>query len=77
MEQFYAENICFITGATGFVGKVLVEKLLRFQPRGPPLYLLIRPRPDESATDRLQREVRILPAPRALRARRESAKHSC
>lgn len=57
MEEFYGQNVCFVTGATGFVGKVLVEKLLRWQPHGPPLYLLIRPRQDESAQDRLHREV--------------------
>ena len=63
MEQFYAERVCFITGATGFVGKVLVEKLLRWQPNGPPLYVLIRPRQDETADDRLRREVRNMRAP--------------
>ena len=60
MEKFYAEHVCFVTGATGFVGKVLVEKLLRWQPTGPLIYVLIRPRQDESATDRLHREVRLL-----------------
>lgn len=58
MEKFYAEHVCFVTGATGFVGKVLVEKLLRWQPTGPPIYVLIRPRQDESAADRLHREAR-------------------
>eukprot|EP00750_Incisomonas_marina_P014133 INCI17608.4.p1 GENE.INCI17608.4~~INCI17608.4.p1 ORF type:complete len:1235 (+),score=194.75 INCI17608.4:93-3707(+) len=57
MEKFYAEHVCFVTGATGFVGKVLVEKLLRWQPTGPLIYVLIRPRQDESATDRLHREI--------------------
>ncbi len=68
MEQFYAEHVCFITGATGFVGKVLVEKLLRWQPNGPLLYVLIRPQQDETADDRLRREVRRACLPACLPA---------
>lgn len=58
MDKFYTDNVCFVTGSTGFVGKVLVEKLLRWQPEGPPIYLLIRARKDTSAATRLKREVR-------------------
>lgn len=32
IESFFREKTIFITGATGFVGKVLVEKLLRCCP---------------------------------------------
>lgn len=42
-EWFAGRNI-FITGATGFMGKVLVEKLLRDCPDVAQLYLLIRPK---------------------------------
>ena len=34
----------FLTGGTGFVGKVIVEKLLRSCPSISRLYLLVRPR---------------------------------
>ncbi|XP_037039618.1 putative fatty acyl-CoA reductase CG5065 [Bradysia coprophila] len=42
-EWFAGKNI-LITGATGFMGKVLVEKLLRDCPDVAQLYLLIRPK---------------------------------
>ena len=29
MERFYKDKVVFITGGTGFIGKVLLEKLLR------------------------------------------------
>ena len=41
---FYRDRSIFITGATGFMGKVLVEKLLRCCPGIKNLYLLIRPK---------------------------------
>ena len=44
----------FITGATGFMGKVLVEKLLRSCPDIGRLYLLMRPLPGKDAAHRLQ-----------------------
>ncbi len=47
----------FITGATGFVGRVLVEKLLWSVPDVGKLLLLIRPGRDQSAEERLHGEV--------------------
>ena len=43
IADFYAGRTIFITGATGFMGKVLVEKLLRSCPGVKCLYLLMRP----------------------------------
>ena len=43
----------FITGTTGFVGKVLVEKILRDVPDVGRIYLLIRGK----AKERLQKEI--------------------
>lgn len=43
IADFYAGRSIFITGATGFMGKVLVEKLLRSCPGVKCLYLLMRP----------------------------------
>lgn len=42
IENFFAEKNVLITGATGFVGKVLVEKLLRSCATLNSIYILIR-----------------------------------
>jgi len=54
IAQFYEGRSVFITGATGFMGKVLVEKLLRSCPGVVNLYLLIRPSRGKDAQCRLQ-----------------------
>lgn len=46
-----------VTGATGFLAKVFVEKVLRVQPEINKLYLLLRASNTELATQRLQNEV--------------------
>jgi len=52
--EFYRDRSVFITGATGFLGKVLVEKLLRSCPGIKTLYLLIRPKSGHDIQTRLQ-----------------------
>jgi fatty acyl-CoA reductase len=47
----------FITGASGFLGKTLVEKILREVPDVGGLYLLIRPRKGFSVDERMRQEV--------------------
>ncbi|KAL6838391.1 hypothetical protein ACP4OV_031797 [Aristida adscensionis] len=46
-----------ITGSTGFLGKVLVEKILRVQPDIRRLFLLVRAADVETAKQRVQNEV--------------------
>ncbi|KAK4403270.1 Fatty acyl-CoA reductase 2 [Sesamum angolense] len=53
-EFFQGKNI-FITGATGLLGKALIEKLLRSTSVGK-IYLLIKAEDKEAAVDRLRKE---------------------
>lgn len=54
VADFYVGKTVFITGGTGFMGKVLLEKLLRSCPGVSDIYLLIRPRKGQNAQERLQ-----------------------
>lgn len=54
ISEFYAGRSIFITGATGFVGKVLVEKLLRSCPDIGKLYVLIRAKKGKNIHTRLE-----------------------
>ena len=59
---FLNRKVLFITGATGFLGKGVVEKILRHAPDVARIYLMIRPRSRTSgktvtAQERLEREI--------------------
>ena len=41
---FLSRKVLFITGATGFLGKGTVEKILRHAPDVGRIYLMVRPR---------------------------------
>ncbi|KAK8451676.1 hypothetical protein SEVIR_6G249700v4 [Setaria viridis] len=56
MEYLKGKSI-LITGSTGFLGKILVEKILRVQPRVHKMYLLVRAVDAPSAKQRVQQEV--------------------
>lgn len=44
VADFYKNSVVFITGGTGFIGKALVEKLLRSCDQVENIYLLLRPK---------------------------------
>ncbi|XP_017148612.1 putative fatty acyl-CoA reductase CG5065 [Drosophila miranda] len=69
--QFFAGRSVFITGGTGFMGKVLVEKLLRSCPDIRNIYLLIRPKRGQEVSARL---TELLNAPLFESLRREKPK---
>lgn len=53
IADFYKDRSVFITGATGFMGKVLVEKLLRCCPNLKTVYLLLRSKEGQNPKQRL------------------------
>lgn len=55
--RYFRGKSILITGSTGFLGKVLVEKILRVQPDVKKLFLLVRAADDESAKQRVETEV--------------------
>ncbi|XP_054797592.1 probable fatty acyl-CoA reductase 4 [Prosopis cineraria] len=55
--QFLKGKTILVTGATGFLGKVFVEKLLRIQSDLKKLYLLLRASDADAATKRLHDEI--------------------
>ncbi|XP_043271784.1 putative fatty acyl-CoA reductase CG5065 [Venturia canescens] len=54
IQKFYAGKSIFLTGSTGFMGKVLVEKYLRSCPDIKRLYVLIRPKRGSSFEERMK-----------------------
>ncbi|KAJ8551985.1 hypothetical protein K7X08_028428 [Anisodus acutangulus] len=57
LEPFLEGKTIFITGATGFLAKILVEKILRVQPNVKKLFLLVRASDTKSARKRFNDEV--------------------
>ncbi|WJX68929.1 alcohol-forming fatty acyl-CoA reductase [Trifolium repens] len=55
--QFLEGKTVLITGATGFLAKIFVEKILRVQPNVKKLFLLVRAKDVESATQRFCKEI--------------------
>ncbi|PHT61899.1 Alcohol-forming fatty acyl-CoA reductase [Capsicum annuum] len=55
--QFLQGKTIFITGVTGYLAKILSEKILRVQPNVKKLYLLIRATDSDSAKQRFNNEV--------------------
>lgn len=54
IPEFYKGKTIFITGGSGFIGKVLIEKLLYSCPELDRIYLLMRPKKNVNSEDRLE-----------------------
>lgn len=57
IREFYADQEIFITGGSGFVGKVLIEKLLRSCSDVKLIYVLFRSKKGKTAEERLKETV--------------------
>ncbi|WOH07201.1 hypothetical protein DCAR_0626630 [Daucus carota subsp. sativus] len=55
--DFFCGKKLFITGVTGFLAKVFVEKILRTIPEVDKIFLLIKARDEEAAMERLMNEI--------------------
>lgn len=54
IPKYYEGKNILLTGATGFMGKVLLEKLLRSCPKVKAVYVLIRPKAGQTAEARVE-----------------------
>lgn len=69
MRTFLSERTVVLTGSTGFLAKVFLEKLLWEQPDVRKVFLVIAPRGAQTAEDRLAKEIIAAPLFDRLRAR--------
>ena len=57
VREFFTDKNILMTGVTGFVGKVLLEKILRTIPRIGKIFLLIRNKPKFTLEQRMWKEI--------------------
>lgn len=53
VQEFFRDTTIFLTGGTGFMGKMLIEKLLRSCPHIKHIYLLVRVKKGKTAHERI------------------------
>lgn len=54
ISDYYDGKNVFITGGTGFIGKVLIEKLMRSCPNLNKVFLLVRPKRSQDIEQRIE-----------------------
>jgi fatty acyl-CoA reductase len=57
IREYYKDKVMLITGCTGFLGKVVLEKIFRALPEVKRIYLLVRPKSGVAIMDRVKREI--------------------
>lgn len=53
IDEFLSEKTIFVTGGFGFVGKLLIEKLLRCDVKK--IYCMVRPKKGKNIEERFER----------------------
>lgn len=54
IQAFYENKTILLTGTTGFVGKVVLEKLFRTCPNFKKIYLMVRSKKSQSIFERMK-----------------------
>lgn len=54
IQEFFKGRNVFITGGTGFMGKVLIEKLVRSCPDIGKIYMLVRHKKGKNTEERIK-----------------------
>lgn len=57
IQEFYAGKTIFLTGTTGFVGKVVLEKFLRDLASFKKIFIMVRGKKNMTVRDRLDKEI--------------------
>jgi thioester reductase-like protein len=57
VREFYRDKTIFLTGTTGFVGKVVLEKFLRSIPHFKKIFVMVRAKKNKSVQERLNNEI--------------------
>ena len=57
IREFYKDKTILLTGCTGFVGKVVLEKLMRCCPDIKRIYVLVRPKRGTAPMDRVWKDI--------------------
>lgn len=54
VQEFFKNKSVFVTGGTGFLGKLIINKLIRSCPQIKHIYLLVRDKKGKNAQERLE-----------------------
>lgn len=54
IQEFYKDSVIFMTGSTGFLGQVMLEKLLRSCPEISTIYILVRNKKGKNVDSRVE-----------------------
>ena len=57
IAEFYKDKTILMTGCTGFVGKVVLEKFIRCIPDFKRIYVLVRPKRGTKPMDRIWKDI--------------------
>lgn len=57
IREFYKDKTILMTGCTGFVGKVALEKVMRCLPEFKKVFVLIRPKRGTNPRERLWKDI--------------------